>query len=481
MKWFRTKMIYNSEFSGPIKVQRFLGRWSIVAGDCYQTSWYTLAMWRRALAKLPVNAKVKKILILGLGAGGNIKQIQRSFPSAQITAIELDPIMVAIAQQTFLSGVKHLPHIIIGDALVEIRKLRGTFDLILVDLFVGQQAADFLMADDFLQNLAIHLNYNGYLILNAYKQPQLIRKFSLIFSIFKQFKYSFNQLAIFQAFGHGNLGDRLPDDYFNYRANKEYLQRESLDKKRTLVGQDSCYGWRWHYGPFYVESYTCDNEPQVQTFNHPRLVIWQPITRLDEVKPWRRSWVMMNSRKTGFAPISFQPDYWNVWTKHAQRQRAKWLKNPDYNIRERPVEEFIANFKKVRKTGLLGIKNSFINFLQLTRQCHGDLVHCYLAYDNNQEVVGGLAVLDLPEVKQSRHLISFLLSAGEPVGAGVGLIDYWYQQLKNKDYKYIDYGVFWSPHKPRSWQGFSRFKAQFGTRYITYPNPLMRWVRKGKK
>jgi hypothetical protein len=40
----------------------------------------------------------------------------------------------------------------------------------------------------------------------------------------------------------------------------------------------------------------------------------------------------------------------------------------------------------------------------------------------------------------------------------------------------LDFGVFWAPGDPKSWMGFSQFKAQFNIHFIRYPLALARWV-----
>ena len=59
---------------------------------------------------------IKKILVLGLGAGSIVKVINKYFPKSKITAVEIDPMMVEIGKKHFdLEKARNL-EIIIGDA-----------------------------------------------------------------------------------------------------------------------------------------------------------------------------------------------------------------------------------------------------------------------------------------------------------------------------------------------------------------------------
>ena len=480
MSWVYEKWKVDSEFSGPIECSRFLGSWKICAGGCFQTADYTIKMWRKVLKQLP-KVNIKHVLILGLGAGGNIKQLYKKFPKCQITAIEIDPAMVEISQRTFLSRLKRQPRIILGDAVKAAGDLQEKFDLILVDLFLGKNPAQILLADQFLNSFHRLLKPEGYLLLNAYEHPEIFHTYNKLFSQFKKIKYLYNSLAIYRHFGLGQYGDPLPADYMPYKSCKEYWLRECQNSIKHHVGNDKYCGVAWHHGPFYLESYHGDLEPIINPSEHTRLIIWQPIADLAKPKGWHRSWIMMNDRKTGYALIGPAGSYWKIWNSNVQRQRTKFLKNNAYDLYEGMPEEFIQAFLKVKNRNFLGLKTLYIHLLQSEIKRHGKLVHCLLArHKETKQILAGLAVIDIPEIRQSHHLISFLYKEAEADGLGTGMIDYWYQHSISQGFKYQDYGLFWAPGDDRGWQGFSRFKGQFGTRFIRYQNPWVKWVRKSR-
>ena len=78
-----------------------------------------------------------RVLLLGMGAGTAVRQLNTLFDSAQITAVEQDPLHVWVARQHF--GVtKKMATVHVGDACEFVARYRGPgFDLIVDDLFTG--------------------------------------------------------------------------------------------------------------------------------------------------------------------------------------------------------------------------------------------------------------------------------------------------------------------------------------------------------
>jgi spermidine synthase len=119
-------------------------------------------IWRKGIRSLlPGVYRPQKVLLLGLAGGCNAHLVNQYFPKAQITAVEIDPVMVDIGQKYFrLNRVKNLD-IVIADALDFVKKLQKSdqFDLTLVDCFVGPSIPKKLENISFLQKLKAHSRY----------------------------------------------------------------------------------------------------------------------------------------------------------------------------------------------------------------------------------------------------------------------------------------------------------------------------------
>tara|TARA_B100000959_G_scaffold15001_1_gene14722 strand:- start:1968 stop:2690 length:723 start_codon:yes stop_codon:yes gene_type:complete len=101
----------------------------VVTGSVWDLLWLGLFFHPRP--------KPHRILLLGLGAGTVVRQLQMLFDSVQVTAVENDPVHVRVAGEQF--GVDaDQAQIHLGDAREFVARYRGPrFDLVIDDLFTG--------------------------------------------------------------------------------------------------------------------------------------------------------------------------------------------------------------------------------------------------------------------------------------------------------------------------------------------------------
>jgi hypothetical protein len=383
--------------------------------------------------------------------------------------------MVEIAEHIHLFPAAHRPQIITDDIANALPQLTQAFDLVLIDVYRGKDVAQAAFEDRVWSALQSRLAPRGYLLANAFAQPELFSVLQRRFSRHRMWKFQYNWLALFRPFGQGQVGDPLPAGYQQFRATDAYILRETKARPMiSMVGRAGCLGTRWHHGPLWFEGYTGDVEPVLEKGGPRRMVIWQPITRLDKPAGWHRSWIQMNARKTGFAEIKNTEAYWETWTPHAQRHRRRWLKQDHLEIVEVSSEEFIEAYRRTPKLPFL--KGAFIGLVRSKIRAHGDRVRCFAAREReSRQIVAGFAALDIPESHQSLHVISFIQPQAEQFSVGTGLMDHWFKYAVQNNIRFLDFDLFWAPGEPRSWKGFSKFKSQFVTHFIRYPNPLIRF------
>lgn len=83
------------------------------------------------------------VLILGLGGGTLAQILKRQWPDVAITGIDDDPKVLALARERF--GLDDAAITVVEtDARVYVRGCREHFDLVVVDLYRGETAAEFL-------------------------------------------------------------------------------------------------------------------------------------------------------------------------------------------------------------------------------------------------------------------------------------------------------------------------------------------------
>ncbi|WKW46766.1 fused MFS/spermidine synthase [Myroides sp. JBRI-B21084] len=149
-------------------------------------------------------SKASTILVLGLGGGDVIKQLQQQFKTeGLITAVEIDPIVIQIAMNDFGIIPDKSLEIINNDALQFIKYTKKTFDLIIVDLFTDSEIPEFVFNNSFIMQIHNILKINGTAILNTFilNDEHELRNQKLIDLLQKNFAVqSFKNL-----YGHNHL------------------------------------------------------------------------------------------------------------------------------------------------------------------------------------------------------------------------------------------------------------------------------------
>lgn len=183
----RTLVRINSPINGEVSVVEQFGQRKIVIGGLTQSGSLTEEVWKEAIEELIkidkksqlrhfVNETNLNILILGLGGGSLVKLLKKYFPQAKIIGVEIDPIMIELGKNYLeLVKFKNLK-IEIADASDFIRRKallikktkerQSLFDLIFVDLYLGDNVPENCQNELFLQNLKKISRKNGMVVFN---------------------------------------------------------------------------------------------------------------------------------------------------------------------------------------------------------------------------------------------------------------------------------------------------------------------------
>lgn len=198
MKWFWERYKRQSNKNEHIEIVRNIGVWEVVVNNTGQTTRYTNTMWKQALSRQKKSsASVRKALMLGLGAGGQIKQLHNAFPNCEVTVVEYDPEMIAIAKELELYKPFPFPQVIEGDAGEIVPTLKEIYDLILVDLFHGSEPSPLAQDTEFLQTLKKILSPNGTVLINVYEKKEYLEVAKKIFPHSTAWTYRYNHLGAF--------------------------------------------------------------------------------------------------------------------------------------------------------------------------------------------------------------------------------------------------------------------------------------------
>ncbi|KAH8240559.1 hypothetical protein KR026_000152 [Drosophila bipectinata] len=126
----------------------------------------------------------KDVLVVGLGGGGLCSFLHAALPHARITAVEIDPIMLEVAEQYFELKQDKRFHVVIDDGLAFLKRCRNEdihFDAVLFDvdskdLSLGMSCPpQSFLAHDILQHIKEIIGPKGLFMLNLVCRDESLR------------------------------------------------------------------------------------------------------------------------------------------------------------------------------------------------------------------------------------------------------------------------------------------------------------------
>ena len=128
-------------------------------------------VWKTTLKKVARSRQqVESVLILGLGGGSAAKLVRKYWPQAKITGVELDPLMVDLGKK-YLGLADLNIDLKIQDAFEfclnhQSLTINHQYDLILVDLYIGDQVPKKFEEEDFIKQIQRLLPKDGLVVFN---------------------------------------------------------------------------------------------------------------------------------------------------------------------------------------------------------------------------------------------------------------------------------------------------------------------------
>jgi len=179
---------YQSPINGEILVYEDLfGKHSMRIGGVSQSGGLVVDIWTRALREVQSSKACPELvegfiihnsLVLGLGCGNAAKLVSEKWPKAEITGIEIDPVVVEVGKKYF--GLDKIPNLKIaiedvfkildeGEKCEMCREVRSEkWDLVLVDLYLGKEFPKEAESEKFINNLKNILNEKGIIVFNRF-------------------------------------------------------------------------------------------------------------------------------------------------------------------------------------------------------------------------------------------------------------------------------------------------------------------------
>ena len=205
---------------------------------------------------LAVHPKVKRVLVIGAGDGGVIRELVRYPEIEDIDLVEIDELVVEVCRKYLPQTACRLDdprvHIHYEDGLKYIRSCEDEYDLILVDSTDPFGPGEGLFTREFCGNCFKALKDAGIMI-NQHESPFYAEDAAACQSMHKLIVESFPISKIYQAHiptypsGHWLFGF----------ASKKYHPLRDLDETRWNLRGLSCkyYTTTLHKGAFYIPAY----------------------------------------------------------------------------------------------------------------------------------------------------------------------------------------------------------------------------------
>lgn len=107
------------------------------------------------------NPNIRRVLMVGLGAGTMAKRILHDYPQASVDTVELDPVVADVARRFFAVTESPRHRIIVEDGRRFIRRTDATYDLIILDAYNAEGIPFHLATREFVALAKEHLAPGG--------------------------------------------------------------------------------------------------------------------------------------------------------------------------------------------------------------------------------------------------------------------------------------------------------------------------------
>lgn len=135
----------------------------------------------------------KKVLIVGLGGGSMVHFLQKHAPDCEVDAVEIDPVVVQLAERYFAVKRNKNVRLIVADAFDYFNKNETKYDVIYMDAFLKPSASTDdtgvplrLRTIDFYKQLQSRLNDGGSVVFNINPHPDMKADLATIAEAFPQ-------------------------------------------------------------------------------------------------------------------------------------------------------------------------------------------------------------------------------------------------------------------------------------------------------
>ena len=187
----------------------------------------------------------EKSNILILGLGGGVLANEAVTDGHTVDAVEIDARIVEVAKKYFQLSSK--VNVFVDDARRFIKKSTGKYDLIIFDLFRGEETPAHVFTIESMKETADHLKESGLILINAngYYRGEIGKGTRALYKTIRSSGLQLNMLATdsveakssmiyLAAISYDSFDNYIPDEW-----SKMYVNTDSLDLKSVKVLSDN--------------------------------------------------------------------------------------------------------------------------------------------------------------------------------------------------------------------------------------------------
>ena len=156
-----------SDYSGTVEITWYNGKKHLNTKNANYSYGSLQKILKTGLQKIELS-HYKNILLLGLGGGSVIKTLRDDLDyHHKIIAVDIDPVIISIADDEFNVIEDDNLEIICADALEFMAQNDKEFDLIIIDLFVDTEIPGSFYSHSFWQHIISATSPKGSILFNA--------------------------------------------------------------------------------------------------------------------------------------------------------------------------------------------------------------------------------------------------------------------------------------------------------------------------
>jgi len=115
------------------------------------------------------NSNIKKGLVLGGGGGTIVKDFLKRFPKGRLDVVEIDPMVIQLAQKYFYLKDNHRFRVFYEDGRIFINRTDNKYDAIYIDVFKSFYSLPYQLTTlEAVQEIYRLLNDNGVVLVNIF-------------------------------------------------------------------------------------------------------------------------------------------------------------------------------------------------------------------------------------------------------------------------------------------------------------------------